>query len=531
MIHLRKIKQGFCMVPSAVVLFWIAWTQPIVAAETVVTSSKIEAYDCKEPGKLIGYFEANSKLEIQSYSDADKMYRVKFQAPNGSEVFAFCKPEALGKSNSPSTAASKSSEFKSEIPLYNSILQLDNALWSTTPSAFARNQSRFKFKWVSATDQNASRSGEKLSFLNLDVLETIARFNGGKLQDVTLLLYGRGDAGAEISEGSFRELLKKSEDLIGEFTGVTGTELFSAASVINLKKKSWFKPPFRIDLEWSFTKNTAEFRPEYVRVHATPLDPNTNIAELIKSETGTEKRPKITKIDDLKANVVHESNGDTYIKGVPMVDQGPKGYCAVATAERLLRYYGLDFDQNQLAKVSNTGTSGGTSPREMIKALGKIVSGYALITKPIKEWTSDGFLKEVNAYNLYAKKKNKKQIDIFSSSNASELYEEMDPAILKESKLQNYFDKKKFSEGVINYVDKGTPLLWGVMLGYVVENPDLHQARGGHMRMIIGYNKQNPEKIQVIYTDSWGAGHEFKHMSMDDAYFISDDLYATIPTL
>ena len=32
--------------------------------------------------------------------------------------------------------------------------------------------------------------------------------------------------------------------------------------------------------------------------------------------------------------VSREDNGDVYIKGIPMVDQGPKGYCVPATSSR-----------------------------------------------------------------------------------------------------------------------------------------------------------------------------------------------------
>jgi hypothetical protein len=37
----------------------------------------------------------------------------------------------------------------------------------------------------------------------------------------------------------------------------------------------------------------------------------------------------------------------------------------------------------------------------------------------------------------------------------------------------------------------------------------------GHMRIINGYNKKTNE---IIYTDSWGAGHEKKSMSTEKAW-------------
>ena len=52
--------------------------------------------------------------------------------------------------------------------------------------------------------------------------------------------------------------------------------------------------------------------------------------------------------------MMRKDNGDVVIDGVPMVDQGQKGYCAVATVERLARYFGLEVDQHEMAQVANT---------------------------------------------------------------------------------------------------------------------------------------------------------------------------------
>ncbi|MFT5131040.1 MAG: hypothetical protein ACI8W8_004674 [Rhodothermales bacterium] len=48
------------------------------------------------------------------------------------------------------------------------------------------------------------------------------------------------------------------------------------------------------------------------------------------------------------------------------------------------------------------------------------------------------------------------------------------------------------------------------------------------MRLIIGYNaKAN----QLIYSDSWGTGHEFKRMSMEDAWAITTCVDLVAPRL
>jgi hypothetical protein len=52
------------------------------------------------------------------------------------------------------------------------------------------------------------------------------------------------------------------------------------------------------------------------------------------------------------------------------------------------------------------------------------------------------------------------------------------------------------------------------MLGIYQEEIGLPQTRGGHARLIIGYNLKNKT---IIYTDSWGAMHARKTMPAADA--------------
>jgi hypothetical protein len=46
------------------------------------------------------------------------------------------------------------------------------------------------------------------------------------------------------------------------------------------------------------------------------------------------------------------------------------------------------------------------------------------------------------------------------------------------------------------------------------------------MRLIIGYNTKTQE---ILYTDSWGEGHELKHMKADDAWTITSTLTVIEP--
>ncbi len=46
------------------------------------------------------------------------------------------------------------------------------------------------------------------------------------------------------------------------------------------------------------------------------------------------------------------------------------------------------------------------------------------------------------------------------------------------------------------------------------------------MRIIVGYNAATGE---ILYSDSWGAGHEEKRMAIDDAWTVTTGLGSLQP--
>ena len=91
--------------------------------------------------------------------------------------------------------------------------------------------------------------------------------------------------------------------------------------------------------------------------------------------------------------------------------------------------------------------------------------------------------------------------------------------------MKNSADFGKFKRVIQRSIDEGVPLLWSVRLGIVAEK-EIPQASGGHMRIIVGYNTATNE---VLYSDSWGAGHEEKRMSIDDAWTVTTGLGSLQP--
>lgn len=98
-------------------------------------------------------------------------------------------------------------------------------------------------------------------------------------------------------------------------------------------------------------------RGEYVAVRIVPV----SIADGEAVERVTRAEIK----DALIQRVEHRKNGDVILKDIPMVDQGPKGYCVPATWERVMRYLGIPADMYVLAMAGSTDVGGGTASSSM----------------------------------------------------------------------------------------------------------------------------------------------------------------------
>ncbi len=201
-----------------------------------------------------------------------------------------------------------------------------------------------------------------------------------------------------------------------------------------------------------------------------------------------ERGGRIEKINDdaLKVRIAscieHRDNGDVVIRNIPMVNQGPKGYCSPATWERYLRYLDIPADMYLLALAANTGAGGGTYSRNIIAAAKNIIS-------------SNG----------------RKLKDIHS-----------------EPTLDN----------VAEYIDMGLPIMWRFrstpsfqrtannctavrngkepMEKKSGQNED--SSSGGHICLIIGYNGQTGE---IAISDSWGPKFAERWVPLPDMQKVS----------
>ena len=315
---------------------------------------------------------------------------------------------------------------------------------------------------------------------------------------VEMSVYNRGDdtSGRERRKDEIRELFEKVSAAVGY-----------RVDAFNAPHKKQRNGGFQYELKgvsWGITDGVLD----YVRI----------------TTGGAVKRAAK---DDIVKRVKRRPSGDVLIDSVPMVDQGQKGYCAVAVAERVLRYYGNAVDEHQLAQMAGSTAGGGTSVDEMKASVKEIGSRCRLGFNEIVSMsgTMKDIRKEIESYNKAAKALKKPPLDfdrfiVGNTFMVAQMREAMDPDVLLRMRVKDS-RYKKFMTCVKTCVDRGVPVFWGVTLGIFPES-GLPQQFGGHMRLIIGYNAAANE---ILYSDSWGPGHELKRMRADRAFAITHDAF------
>ncbi|HYR57474.1 MAG TPA: C39 family peptidase [Chthoniobacteraceae bacterium] len=401
----------------------------------------------------------------------------------------------------------------------------DANLWSMTPANFDAASKELGFRWVSQAHDSARAATKEMTALGLPAVEAIARFDNEKLKQFTVEIYARGDAGS-LTKETYDALVRNAVETLNRATGVKFTVRGKdPANAVKADGLIWTTPQAQYLLEYSATREMKTrdiaFRAEFVRLELTP--PAQKSTTLSTATTTTQGRAKFNGPQHVTRDA---ASGDVFVADVPMVDQGRKGYCVVAATERVMRYYGAQVDSNELAQIANSDAAGGTSYSAMFAALKKVSARLKVRVKQLEESNVKGIGDLVKDYNRVAKKTGAAALpELGQSIDMGDVYGRMQFAALKESRVRGHAALGRFEREVQQHIDQGIPLLWSVELGFVTE-PGIPQHAGGHMRLIIGYNTKTSE---VIFTDSWGAGHEKKRMAMEDGWAITTGIAAIEP--
>ena len=437
------------------------------------------------------------------------------------------------------------------------------SFWRSDPALFVIRHSDNGFSFTSDQRDGAdSRMEGGVTCFGAQVYETRVSFGAaGGVERVEVMLYTRGGteslnefvgAGGKkfkrlervdktISRDEFMDVLEKVRKRLTPAGAKPPPVTKESVGTQSARQRSQVWPrtalPTQATLTWSFEqsgRSVETFRAGFIRL---AVDGPLRLAAASGRDDRKGKKPAAKGAKKIVDNVIDESKGrgDVFVDGVPMVDQGQKGYCAAASAERVLRYYGLEIDEHQVAEAAGTTAEKGTSALDMknaVESIGKrfrlgTVVCYGEFDKGVEARIA-GLEDEVRSYNKAAKKLKKPAIgeDVYLERHGNSLSynpvavdRAMDPEVLKEMKTNGAHKAKfkKFCKDVHEQVHKGVPLFWSVKLG-VYPEPGLLQEGGYHMRLIIGFNDK---KGELLYSDSWGAGHEVKRMPIEWAWTIT----------
>lgn len=371
----------------------------------------------------------------------------------------------------------------------------------------------FAFDWLSSNREGLRARPGVFTFLGKEVGEVVLRSSGDHVGSVAVSLYNRGDDG-NLPLTTFERWLDGWKSALDDKLGVEAEER-DRKGAVTMSGWMWRKGDTAFLLESSVNKS--EKRPEFIRLRTASIS------------AAKQRSHGVVKRSSLEDHVVRRDDGATLIDGIPMVDQGEKGYCVVASVERVGRYYGLEIDQHEMAQLADT-TEEGTRGDVMEKAFQRITGRIHVRTLKLIEFDDRQFERDVRSYNRAAKKEGKWTLDLDLDEwfvHPVAFWSAADKEVFREIKAkQNRFDH--FNRKIREYVDQGIPLCWTLFLGMYQEG-DMPQVWGGHMRLIIGYDFSDPEVPKVYYTDSWGEGHGLKVMRADEAYCMTTALYVMVP--
>lgn len=397
--------------------------------------------------------------------------------------------------------------------------------WKRPVDAFVSDRRADGFRFASDRHDiaNSLRRGA-VTWNGLEVWEAKLYAENNVATRYELSMYNRGDDrdGRPLDAAALKSLLARIA-AAAEPNGVIGrqVEMRKLPSGGYRYERRFAKGADDVVLTWGVDSvKTKDQTADYVRVTVRPK----GAAKAKSAGVGVAKAKA-------RSNVSRNESGDVWIDSVPMVDQGQKGYCACAVAERVLRYYGKTVDEHEIAQMAGTTAAGGTSFAEMVETVRKVGSKNRLGFQSVVTMSGSvkDIEKEVAQYNKHAKALKAPAIDMRAFTRGhvimvGEINDQMrSDVILRMRTKDSRF--KKFLSGVKMQIDKGIPVFWGVTLGKFPE-PEIPQASGGHMRLIIGYNAK---AHTIIYTDTWGAGHERKSMPEDQAFAITHAAFALKP--
>ena len=202
----------------------------------------------------------------------------------------------------------------------------------------------------------------------------------------------------------------------------------------------------------------------------------------------------------MKENVIRRENGDVVVGNIPMIDQGPKGFCVPATYARVLLYAGVPADLYLLALLGKTGIGGGTRISSMEKSARTLAASYGRSITSISA-----------------------SLDLPKLESYFERGVPLTWALFRDEAIDRDLTRRMQER------PSADPLTWSQSL-----EPKRKAARAirknqlnGHVCLLIGCNRKTGE---LATSDSWGPEFAERWITVEEARALSaGDLGAIVP--
>lgn len=270
--------------------------------------------------------------------------------------------------------------------------------------------------------------------------------------------------------------------------GAPRKELFGERGAARMKMQRWDWRGHAILLAEA---EDEEKNPEYVGMQIVT-------AAFADAGGKAQRTPEAIVRDRAKACLQQRPGGDVVITDIPMVDQGPKGYCVPATAERAMRHLSLPADMYVLANAGQSGYGGGTSVNALLEGMGRFIRSKG---RSFDMWNGEIKLKEI------AKHIDKGVPVIWA---------------LYSSKPFNQTANKRLDErkAVTDWAD------WKTKMEAAAASSTLEKDQeSAHVVLIMGYNKDTNE---IAFSDSWGERFTERWITIAEAERVSQQRFYVI---
>lgn len=356
--------------------------RPIELPKEWTFRSPTPAYSIDDPSKQLGDFQPGIQVEVRETEPTNPTWQVAFKR--------YGQPELLSRIPAPDLSQHNASGFErvrgsiSEFPVLQKLLEAP-APWPENANEMADQIFAGSAEVVFGSETSPTKLSAEAPqpVWGTTPLESIIDYTNLENPTILIELWNKGDAfQSSVRPNQARqELLERLEALQDTFrTQVRDPAPANTITAVKVNEAVFLLPN---DLRVSLRYDSGEYLLIQIQSisHLRALSPPEYDPAQFRSR--------------IAAQVKTSEKGFRYISGIPMIDQGKKGYCAAATLARVLQFYGYPVDMHAMAELAETEAQathydrGGTLRENLIRAMRRICNSTPFKLREVKDTDPD----------------------------------------------------------------------------------------------------------------------------------------------